>query len=95
MILSQGLLAESIPDLSLRSLTPFGNSFIWENYFSQCPVLSSLRGAFNPIVMEGGSSKIQYVNNWWFFMCVQLEKINYEYLSPMGLFTESLNRICN
>ena len=68
---------------------------IWENFLSHCPCLSSLRGAFNPIVVEGGSDKIQYVNNWLMFVCVFVEKLNYDYLLPMGLFTESLNKICN
>ena len=86
-----GFVASTHPKIKLQSMSPLGGSFLWENFFGCCPVLSFLRFVFNPILTGGGSAEIQYVNNPKFVFCVMLEHINYLFLKPINLFQKSWN----
>ena len=91
-----GLVAERIPEISLKSLSPVGGSKLWDGVLSHCTLAAFLRYAFNPMVIGGGAvgDSIQYVNSPKFFFCISIEHFNYHYLLPTGLFIEALNHVC-
>ena len=92
-----GLVAEQIPGIRHKSLSPLGGSWMWDGVLSHCPLFGFLRYAFNPMILGSGEvgSDISYVNSPSFFLCISLEHLNYHYLLPAGLFIESLNYICS
>ena len=92
-----GLVAEQIPGIRHKSLSPLGGSWMWDGVLSHCPLFGFLRYAFNPMILGSGEvgSDISYVNSPSFFLCISLEHLNYHYLLPAGLFMESLNYICS
>ena len=99
-----GLVAEQIPGIRHKSLSPLGGSWMWDGVLSHCPLFGFLRWAFNPMILGSGEaveiddrsgSDISYVNSPSFFLCISLEHLNYHYLLPAGLFIESLNYICS
>ena len=94
-----GLVAERIPVITHRSLSPLLGSKIWDGVLTHCPLVAALRYAFNPMVLGGGEAvgddTIQYFNNPYFFFCISLEHLNYHILLPVGLFVESFNHICS
>ena len=82
-----GWLAERLPWLSLRSLTPVGGH-AWDSYFSHCSLLGLLRFSFNPLALGAGSADspgLQYVNSPRFVFCVMAEFAAYDYLRPLGV----------
>ena len=91
-----GLVRESIPGVTLKSLNPIGGETVWDEFLTYCPLFAFLRYAFNPLVIGSGSAgeSIQYNNNPYFFFCISIEHFNYHYLKPAGLFIEYLNHIC-
>ena len=82
-----GWLAERLPWVSLRSLTPLGGD-AWDTFFSHCSLLGLIRFSFNPLALGAGSADspgLQYVNSPRFVLCVMAEFLVYEYLRPLGL----------
>ena len=94
-----GLVAESLPDIKLKSLSPIFpiTTKFWDKVLSHCPAFSFMRNLFNPIVLEAGSVKddLQYVHNPKFVACTVLDSVNYKYLVPIGLPMEWLNQFCS
>ena len=82
-----GWLAEKLPWLHLRSLSPIGGK-AWDSFFSHCSLLGLIRFSFNPLAIGAGSADspdLQYVNSPRFVLCVIAEFAVYEYLRPMGI----------
>jgi hypothetical protein len=82
-----GWLAERLPWVRLRSLTPIGGD-AWDNIFSHCSLLGLFRFSFNPIALGAGSADspdLQYVNSPRFVLCVMAEFLVYEHLRPLGI----------
>lgn len=103
--LSSGLVAERIPEISHRSLSPFLGNTIWDGVLTHCPLFSAVKHLFNPMVLGGGEANgvgeavqgdtIEYFHSPYFFLCISIEHLNYQMLRPYGLFMESLNHICS
>merc|ERR1712198_664360 len=69
-----GLVRESIPGVTLKSLNPIGGEKVWDEFLTYCPLFAFLRYAFNPLVIGSGSAgeSIQYNNNPYFFFCISI-----------------------
>ena len=80
-----GFLAERLPWVTLRSLSPVGGD-MWDNFFSHCPFLTLLRYSWNPLALGAGSaeSDLQYVNSPRYVFCISAEFVLYQYLHPLG-----------
>ena len=94
-----GLIAESLPDIKLKSLSPIFpiSTSLWDKVISHCPAFSFMRNLFNPIVLEAGSVKddLQYVHNPKFVACTMMDSLNYKYLIPMGISVDWMNQFCS
>ena len=91
-----GFLAERIPWIKHRSLTPLGGS-LWDRFFSHCPLLGLLRVTFNPLALGAGSkdSKLPYINSPRFPLCVIAETFMYDYLKPIGITWDIIGESCS
>jgi len=92
-----GLLAERLPWIKHRSLTPVGGQ-VWDSFLSHCPVLDVLRYSFNPLAVGAGSGdapELQYVKSPHFILCVFAEYARYQYFRPLGLDIDFTGGLCN
>jgi len=79
-----GVLRERLPTISLETLESGVAARMWQDLFSHCPWLSTVKQTFfNDLVITKRSSRsgVQYVGNlftpavWRFFICIHMEAV--------------------
>ena len=79
-----GVLRERLPDVSLEALETGVTARMWQNFFSHCPWLTTVKQTFfNDLVVTKRSSRsgVQYVGHiftpavWRFFLCIHMEAL--------------------
>ena len=89
-----GMLRERIEGSSVSPIAGGPSGYLWNNYLSYSPVLSSFSNIFlNDIVME----KNFYVKSLWFFSCSYFEEYvlaPLDFLLPHDFIPNSLVKLC-